>query len=104
MLSGGTALEEYATRRASAVLAALASRMPRTAHRSHELFHIGARMRRIALQNAVGGMSLSIVGTGLAAAGYLPQVAGAIAQEIIDAAAVLNAIRVAVPTGALSDS
>src|SRR5690349_16347166 len=33
MLSGGTALEQYATRRASAVLAALARRMPRTAHR-----------------------------------------------------------------------
>jgi len=33
MLSGGTALEHYATRRASYVLAALARRMPRTAHR-----------------------------------------------------------------------
>src|SRR5579862_3802623 len=33
MLSGGTALELYATKRASAVLAALAKRMPRTAHK-----------------------------------------------------------------------
>src|SRR5579863_7571956 len=33
MLSGGTALEHYATRRASAVLSALAKRMPRNAHR-----------------------------------------------------------------------
>ncbi len=33
MLSGGTALEQYATRRASAVLGALAKRMPRIAHR-----------------------------------------------------------------------
>src|SRR3954451_25038290 len=33
MLSGGTALEEYATRRASSVLGALATRMPRIAHR-----------------------------------------------------------------------
>jgi cation transport ATPase len=33
MLSGGTALEEYATLRASSVLGALARRMPRTAHR-----------------------------------------------------------------------
>jgi P-type E1-E2 ATPase len=33
MLSGGTALEEYATRRASSVLGALAKRMPRNAHR-----------------------------------------------------------------------
>ncbi|HLI30220.1 MAG TPA: heavy metal translocating P-type ATPase [Terriglobia bacterium] len=33
MLSGGTALEHYATRRASSVLEALAKRMPRVAHR-----------------------------------------------------------------------
>ena len=33
MLSSGTALEQYATRRASSVLAALAKRMPRNAHR-----------------------------------------------------------------------
>src|SRR6476646_6911145 len=33
MLSGGTALEAYATRRASSVLSALAKRMPRIAHR-----------------------------------------------------------------------
>lgn len=33
MLSGGTALEEYATPRASSVLGALAKRMPRIAHR-----------------------------------------------------------------------
>lgn len=33
MLAGGTALEEFATRRASSVLDALAKRMPRTAHR-----------------------------------------------------------------------
>jgi cation transport ATPase len=33
MLSGGTALENYATRRTSAVLAALAKRMPAIAHK-----------------------------------------------------------------------
>lgn len=33
MLSGGTSLEEFATRRASSVLEALAKRMPQTAHR-----------------------------------------------------------------------
>ena len=36
MLSGGTALEEFATRRASSVLEALAKRMPQTAHRKSE--------------------------------------------------------------------
>ncbi|HLH31283.1 MAG TPA: heavy metal translocating P-type ATPase, partial [Terriglobia bacterium] len=33
MLSGGTALEQYASRRASSVLDALARRMPQVAHR-----------------------------------------------------------------------
>ena len=68
-----------------------------------ELIHIGRRMRRIALQSAVGGMGISIVGMFLAAAGYLPPVAGAVAQEIIDVAAILNALRVVLPTGELSD-
>jgi heavy metal translocating P-type ATPase len=68
-----------------------------------ELMHIGRRMRRIALQSAIGGMALSAVGMLLAAAGYLPPVAGAIAQEVIDVAAVLNALRVALPTSNLRD-
>ncbi len=63
-----------------------------------ELIHIGRRMRRIALQSAIGGMSLSLIGMGLAAAGLLSPVAGAIAQEVIDLAAVLNAVRVALPS------
>jgi heavy metal translocating P-type ATPase len=36
MLSGGQALEAYATKRASSVLSALAKRMPQTAHRAGE--------------------------------------------------------------------
>ncbi len=68
-----------------------------------ELIHIGRRMRAIGLQSAVGGMALSMIGMALAAAGYLPPVAGAIAQEVIDAAAVLNALRVALPTKDLRD-
>jgi len=63
-----------------------------------ELIHIGRRMRRIALQSAVGGMALSTIGMLVAAAGHLPPVAGAVAQEIIDVAAVLNALRVALPS------
>ena len=69
-----------------------------------ELIHIGGRMRRIALQSAVGGMSLSMIGMALAAAGLLPPVAGAVAQEVIDVAAVLNALRVAMPGRNLSDN
>jgi heavy metal translocating P-type ATPase len=65
-----------------------------------ELIHIGRRMRAIALQSALGGMALSFIGMLIAAAGYLPPVAGAIAQEVIDAAAVLNALRVTQRVGA----
>jgi len=68
-----------------------------------ELIHIGRRMRRIALQSAVGGMAISVVGMGFAAAGYLPPVAGAVMQEVIDVAAVLNALRVVFPARELSD-
>jgi P-type E1-E2 ATPase len=68
-----------------------------------ELMHISRRMRRIALQSAVGGMVLSIIGMLFAAFGYLPPVAGAITQEIIDVLAVLNALRVALPPKSLTD-
>jgi heavy metal translocating P-type ATPase len=71
--------------------------------RVDELLHIGRRMRRIALQSALGGMALSLIGMGLAAAGYLSPVAGALAQEVIDVLAVLNALRAALPPRSLSD-
>lgn len=60
-----------------------------------ELLHIGQRLRRIALQSAVGGMLLSVAGMLLASFGHLPPVAGAIAQEVIDLLTVLNALRAA---------
>jgi heavy metal translocating P-type ATPase len=66
-----------------------------------ELIHIGRRMRRIALESAVGGMALSIIGMLIAAAGYVPPVMGALAQEVLDLAAVLNALRVALPSAEL---
>jgi len=68
-----------------------------------ELMHIGRRMRAIALQSALGGMGLSVIGMAAAAAGYLPPIVGAIAQEVIDLAAVLNAVRVALPGRELTD-
>lgn len=68
-----------------------------------ELLHIGERMRKIALQSAVGGMALSVVGMGFAGFGLLSPVAGAITQELIDVLAVLNALRAAVPPKTLSD-
>jgi hypothetical protein len=39
----------------------------------------------------------------VAAAGYLPPVAGAILQEVIDVFAVVNALRVAIPPRTLTD-
>ncbi|MFN3166752.1 MAG: heavy metal translocating P-type ATPase [Phycisphaeraceae bacterium] len=68
-----------------------------------ELIHVGRRMRRIALQSVLIGMALSIVGMFVAAAGYLPPVAGAIVQEAIDVFAVLNALRASLPAGSLRD-
>src|SRR6185437_15963255 len=52
--------------------------------RVDELLHIGRRMRSIALQSALGGMSLSVIGMLLASTGRLSPVAGAVSQEIID--------------------
>lgn len=71
--------------------------------RVDELLHIGKRMRSIALQSAGGGMLLSILAMLIASAGYLPPVAGAITQEIIDVLAVLNALRASLPPSVLSD-
>ncbi|MCK9622268.1 MAG: heavy metal translocating P-type ATPase [Methylobacter sp.] len=68
-----------------------------------ELFHIGERMRKIALQSAVGGMALSLIGMVFAGLGYLTPVAGAIIQEVIDVLAVLNALRAAIVPKTLSD-
>ena len=68
-----------------------------------EFMHISRRMRSIALQSAVGGMVLSLVGMGFAATGYLSPVAGAISQEVIDVLAVLNALRAAFPPKVISD-
>jgi len=58
-----------------------------------ELLHISTSMRRIALQSALGGMFLSMVGMGFAALGYIPPVVGALLQEGIDVLAILNALR-----------
>ena len=68
-----------------------------------EFLHVSRRMRLIALESAVGGMALSVIGMLVAALGYLPPVAGAILQEVIDVIAVLNALRVAIPPRVLSD-
>ncbi len=54
---------------------------------------IAKRTRRIALQSIVAGMTLSAVTMAFAAIGFLPPVAGALIQEAIDVAVILNALR-----------
>ena len=88
---------EVTTEAAGAVL------MDNMLGRVDDLLHIGQRMRRIALQSAIGGMILSLAGMLLAALGYLPPVPGAISQEVIDVVAVVNALRAAWPQEALTD-
>ncbi len=77
--------------------------MDTTLEKLDELLHISARMRTIALQTVVGGVGLSLAGMGLAAAGYLPPVSGALAQELIDVLAIVNSLRAAWPPRALRD-
>ncbi len=54
---------------------------------------IARRSRRIAVQSAVVGMGLSLVAMGFAAVGLLAPAAGALLQEGIDLAVILNALR-----------
>ena len=68
-----------------------------------EFMHISRRMRLIALQSAVGGMALSVIGMVFAATGHLSPVSGAITQEVIDVLAVLNALRAAFPPSVIHD-
>jgi heavy metal translocating P-type ATPase len=55
--------------------------------------HAGRRSVYIARQSVLCGMGLSVAAMGIAAAGYLPPVAGALLQEAIDLAVILNALR-----------
>jgi len=55
------------------------------------------------LNLSMGGMALSVGGMMLAAAGWLTPVEGAVAQEVIDVAAVLNALRAAIPPRRIYD-
>jgi Hemerythrin HHE cation binding domain len=54
---------------------------------------IARRTRRIALQSIIVGMALSGIAMLVAAFGWLPPVAGALTQEAIDVAVILNALR-----------
>jgi high-affinity K+ transport system ATPase subunit B len=55
--------------------------------------HIGRRALSIARQSVLTGMGLSLAAMSVAALGYLPPVGGALFQEAIDLAVILNALR-----------
>ena len=58
-----------------------------------EAMAVARRSRSIAMQSVVAGMAMSLAAMGVAAAGYLPPVAGAVLQEAIDVVVILNALR-----------
>ncbi len=54
---------------------------------------VAQRARQIALQSVAAGIGLSVAGMIAAAFGYLTPVQGALLQEVIDVAVILNALR-----------
>jgi heavy metal translocating P-type ATPase len=58
-----------------------------------DAIRIGRRSLAIARQSVVVGLGLSFIAMGFAAFGYIPPVAGALLQEAIDVAVILNALR-----------
>ncbi len=62
-----------------------------------EVAAVARRTRRIALQSVLAGMGMSLAAMGVAAAGLLPAVWGALLQELIDVAVILNALRALAP-------
>jgi heavy metal translocating P-type ATPase len=69
--------------------------MENTLSKVDELIHLSIHTRNIAAQSAIGGMILSIIGMGFAAAGFISPVMGAIFQELVDIIAIVNALRLA---------
>jgi heavy metal translocating P-type ATPase len=65
--------------------------------RVSEAIAIARRAHRIALESIVWGMALSGIAMGFAAFGFLTPVAGALTQEAIDVAVILNALRALAP-------
>ena len=61
----------------------------------NELFETARRSMRIASQSIWTGVSLSVVGMLVASAGFIQPVEGAILQEVIDVAVILNSLRAA---------
>jgi len=62
-----------------------------------EVAALARRTRRIAGESVLAGMGLSLAAMAVAAAGLLPAVWGAVLQEAIDVAVILNALRALSP-------
>jgi cation transport ATPase len=58
-----------------------------------EAVRIGRRSLRIARESVVVGIGLSLAAMGFAALGLIVPIAGALLQEAIDVAVILNALR-----------
>jgi P-type E1-E2 ATPase len=58
-----------------------------------EVIDVARRSRRIAVQSVIAGIGLSVAAMLVAAFGYLPPVQGALLQELIDVAVIVNALR-----------
>lgn len=58
---------------------------------------IAKRAHAIALQSIIAGMGFSALAMAIAALGFLPPIAGALTQEVIDLAVILNALRALSP-------
>jgi cation transport ATPase len=62
-----------------------------------EAIAISRRTLRIARQSIWVGLGMSGVAMGVASLGYIPPIVGALLQEGIDVAVILNALRAAFP-------
>ena len=60
-----------------------------------ELFDTARRAMRVAGQSIWGGVALSTTGMVFAALGFIPPIAGALIQEVIDVVVILNSLRAA---------
>ena len=78
---------------AAAVEAADAVLLAERLERIGDGVRIARDCRRIAMQSVVAGIGLSVAAMTVASFGYLRPVEGAIVQEVIDVAVVLNALR-----------
>jgi cation transport ATPase len=77
------------TPRAAADVVITVDRIDRVA----EAVRIGRRSLSIAQESVLAGMGLSVAAMVAAALGHIPPVAGALLQEGIDVAVILNALR-----------